>query len=180
MVRIWFSSCTATFQPPTVSEDLAFQSYMCCSSQTRGCFSHPLLARIWSSSRTCDVPAQHAMFQPPTVSEDLVLQAPTGRVTFSTWALPQGYEVPVEGTVAGRPQAIVYIYIYIYIYPPAPLGAIRLRGACSITLPKSFQPLQSPVDSQVFQSFSVLQSAIASSPVWYLLLTVCKSAIWYW
>ena len=81
---------------------------------------HPLLARIWSSGRTCDVPAQHAMFQPPTVSEDLVLQAPTGRVTFLTWALPQGYEVPVEGTVAGRPQAIVYICLCLF--PPIMRG----------------------------------------------------------
>ena len=35
------------------------------------------------------------------------------------------------------------------------------------------------------QSFPVLQSAIASLPVWYLLLTVCRSAVWclvtvYW
>ena len=37
------------------------------------CSSHPLLTRIWSSSRTCDVPAQHATFQPPTV-RDLVFE----------------------------------------------------------------------------------------------------------
>ena len=31
-----------------------------------------------------------------------------GLITFGTWTLPQEYEVRVEGTVAGTPQAIVY------------------------------------------------------------------------
>ena len=42
---------------------------------------------------------------------------------------------------------------------------------------KSFQSFQLPVDNQVFQSFPVLQSAIACLPLWYLLLRVCRSAM---
>ena len=30
---------------------------------------------------------------------------PTGRITYLVWALPQGYELRIEGTVAGTPQA---------------------------------------------------------------------------
>ena len=81
----------------------------------------------------------------------------------------------------------VYVYVYIYIYPPAP-ACQGPPGCEAYVCNHCFQVppvLQSPVDSQVFQSFPVLQSAIASLPVWYLLLTVCRSAIWclvtvYW
>ena len=56
---------------------------------------------------------------------------------------------------------------------PAPLGGHQapkdiMQTACS----KSLQSFQSPVDSQVFQSSPVLQSAIASLPVWYSLVSV--------
>jgi hypothetical protein len=75
----------------------------------------------------------------------------------------------------------IYIYIYIYIYPPAPLGPPGCEGYCANHCFQVPPVLQSQVDSQVFQ----FKSASVSLQVWYLLLAVCRSAVWclvtvYW
>ena len=73
----------------------------------------------------------------------------------------------------------IYKWIYIYIYPPAPFrGPPGCEGFLSNRWFQVPPVLQSPVDSQVFQSFPVQQSAVAGLPVWYLLLAVCRSATW--
>ena len=56
-------------------------------------------------------------------------------------------------------------YIYTRIYPPAPLGAIRLRGILfQSRSPKSFQSFKSQVDSP--KSFQSFKSPVDSQPVY--------------
>ena len=70
---------------------------------------------------------------------------------------------------------------FIGIYPPAPLGAIRLRGIFGkLQIPSPSNHLNHKLTVRVstdFHAFPVLKSAIVSLQVWYQLLDVCKSAI---
>ena len=61
----------------------------------------------------------------------------------------------------------IYVYAYIYIRRPPSGGHQAAKSMLPSACPKSFQSFKSQVDSQVFLSFPVFQSAISCLPICY-------------